>query len=433
MKRITFILFFLFLTLVFVSCNKDSKNQDTDKMDINSTEVKITLLNSKGEIQAQLEEAAKIFKKENKNITLEIIPCPAGQSPFQKASSLYAAGNPPTLSMLDGGDLNKFKDKFKDLSNEKWVSDSSEENLYYAKIDNKIIAFPFTIEGHGLIYNKKILNEILGKDFEPNSIKTISALDEILSKLGKKSIILTPMDWSLGNHLLTIGYTTQSNKVEDITKFIDDLKAGNVDLKSNLKINGILDTLDVIKKYNIAKDSALAVTYEKGPEVIGSGNAAFWFMGCWAWPQIASFDKTSSDYGFIPVPISNTEADYGNNQLSVGVTKFIGMDKEKNTSEQQNAATKFLNWLVYEKSGQDFLVNKANIIPAFKNITLEPKDPLGKSIKEYMASKNTLPLIANLPPDHWSKLGAEMQKYVDNKISREELLNKIQEYWKTVK
>jgi ABC-type glycerol-3-phosphate transport system substrate-binding protein len=44
--------------------------------------VKITFLNSKGEIQASLETAAKVFAKQNPGVTLEILPCPAGQSPY---------------------------------------------------------------------------------------------------------------------------------------------------------------------------------------------------------------------------------------------------------------------------------------------------------------------------------------------------------------
>ena len=45
--------------------------------------VQITFLNSKGEIQAQLEEAAKVFNADHPDISVEIIPCAAGKSPFE--------------------------------------------------------------------------------------------------------------------------------------------------------------------------------------------------------------------------------------------------------------------------------------------------------------------------------------------------------------
>jgi raffinose/stachyose/melibiose transport system substrate-binding protein len=155
-------------------------------------------------------------------------------------------------------------------------------------------------------------------------------------------------------------------------------------------------------------------------------------MGNWAWPQIKSFDTANEAYGFMPVPVSNNAADYGNAGIPVGVTKFVAIDKEQNSAEQQAAAKKFLEWLVYSNNGQDTLVNKANIIPAFNNITLEPADPLGKSIKQYMSNGQTLQFMTTTPPDHWSKVGASMQKYLSDNVDRAGLFGEIQEYWKNV-
>ena len=85
--------------------------------------MKISLLNSKGEIQPQLEDAAKVFKEDNPNITLEVNWFPqAGR--LRAASALYASGNPPTMTMLDTGDVEKFKDRILDLSGEKWMADA---------------------------------------------------------------------------------------------------------------------------------------------------------------------------------------------------------------------------------------------------------------------------------------------------------------------
>ena len=50
--------------------------------------VAITFLNSKGEIQAQLEEAAKVFNADHADISVEIIPCAAGKSPFEVMSTM---------------------------------------------------------------------------------------------------------------------------------------------------------------------------------------------------------------------------------------------------------------------------------------------------------------------------------------------------------
>ncbi|MFD1956530.1 ABC transporter substrate-binding protein [Paenibacillus thailandensis] len=394
---------------------------------------KITFLNSKGEIQAQLEEAAKTFSNDYPGVTVEILSTSSGQSPFEKASQMYAAGNPATILMLDPADVPKFKDRILDLSGEKWVADAIDNSL--TKADGTVLDFPFAVEGFSLVYNKKVLDAAVGGSFDPATIQTRSDLKALFDKIeasGKKAIHVSPMDWSLGAHYMNFLYADQSSDYAQVEKFISDLKAGSVDLASNTVFNGLIDTFDLMKEYNITKDNPLSPPYEKGPEYLAKGDVGLWFMGNWAWPNIKSFDATG-EYGFLPVPISDNAADYGNTQIATAVTKRLTIDKEKSTPEQQAAAKKFLEWLVYEQNGQDFLVNKANIIPAFKNITLEPQDPLAKSVKSYMSNGATVVGMTSMPADHWSKVGASMQKYMANAGDRAKLAEEIEDYWKTVK
>ncbi|MCX8074361.1 MAG: ABC transporter substrate-binding protein [Clostridia bacterium] len=433
-KAISLLMSALVATTLFAGCSKSSENNTPAQTE--KKQVKITVLNSKGEIQTQLEEMAKAFMSENQEITVEVIPAPTGQSPFEKVSSLYSSGNAPTLSMLDPGDVVKFKDKVADLSSEKWVNDSFDRSLDAAKVDGKVIGFPFTVEGYGFIYNKEVLDKVYGGNFDASTIKTQNDLEEMFKKIeasGMGSIIVSPMDWSLGGHFLPLSYATQSKSSDEVNKFLEDLKAGKVDLAQNKQFKGLMATLDIMKKHNISKNSPLSGTYENGPEALATKKAAVWFMGNWAWPQIHELDPENNSYAFLPVPISNDANDYGNSEIPVGVTKYFILDKEQNTEEQQAAAKKFLEWIVYSKTGQDYVVNKANIIPAFKNVTVEPQDPLAKSIKNYMSQGKTLQFMVTLPSDHWSKNGASMQKFLDNKIDVNGLAKEIQEYWKSVK
>lgn len=419
----------LLVVMLVTACGKSGESGD-------GSAVTITLLNSKGEIQSQLEEAAKAFKEDNPNITLEIIPVPAGQSPFEKASALYASGNPATITMLDTGDVEKFKDRVLDLSGEKWMADAVDRSTALTTFDGKNYAFPLAIEGYGFIYNKAVVDQAVGGTFDPATINTTGALEELFKKIeasGKAPLIVSPMDWSLGAHYLPLAYAGQSADAAAVAQFVTDLKAGKVDLASNTVYNGLLDTFDLMAKYNIDKASPLSGTYERGPEVLGKGEVGIWFQGNWAWPQISSFDTASGQYGFLPVPVSNNADDFGNTQISSAVSKRLVLDKEKNTAEQQAAAKNFLEWMVYSDKGQDFLVNKANIIPAFKNITLEAKDPLAKSISEYIAKGKSQDSMSTLPADHWAKVGASMQKYLAGAADRAVLTKEIQEYWKSVK
>lgn len=399
-----------------------------------SAQVNITFLNSKGEIQAQLEEIALLYSEITPNVKVEIIPCPVGQSPFEKVVSMYASGNAPTIAMVDAGDVKKFQDKALNLTNEKWVQDAIPGSLDMATLeDGTVIGFPFAVEGYGLIYNKRVLDKALGKSFDPSSVrsrKDLQALFEQLETANVPPLVISPLDWSLGAHLFTIAYAAQSPDPKKAEEFIENLRAGKVDLTKNRVVNGLLDTFDLMREYNIDKDDPLSGTYDRGSYLLGSGKVAIWFMGNWAWPQLSELDP-EGEYGFLPVPISDDPNDYGNSQIPVGATKFLILDKEQSSEAEQKAARDFLNWLVYDVKGQDALVNKLNIIPAFKNIALQPKDPLAKSILQYVKEGKTLQFVLDLPADHWRMVGSSLQKYLGNAISREGLLKEIEEYWKS--
>ncbi|ASA24133.1 ABC transporter substrate-binding protein [Paenibacillus donghaensis] len=404
--------------------------------DSSNADVKITLLNSKGEIQTQLEDAAKAFHEDNPGITVEIQAVPTGGSPFERASALYASGNPPTMIMMDTGDVEKFKDRVLDLSEEKWNGDAVVNATDLTTFDGKNYAFPLAIEGYGFIYNKAVVDKAVGGSFDPSTINTTEALEGLFKQIeasGKKALVVSPMDWSLGAHYLPLAYAGQNKDMAEVNKFVDALRAGTASIADNKVFNGLMDTFDVMMKYNIDKASALSSTYERGPELLGKGEVGIWFMGNWSWPQISSFDTANGEYGFLPVPISNNAADYGNQEISSAVSKRLVLDKEKATPEQQAAAKKFLDWIVYQDKGQDFLVNKANIIPAFKNITIPAADPLGKSIQDYISRGKSEQSMSALPADHWSILGASMQKYLAQSGDRALLAKEIEEYWKTAK
>ena len=352
------------------------------------------------------------------------------QSPFEKVSTLYAAGTPATLNMLDAGDIVKFKDHAADLSNEKWVADMAQPN----QIDGKTLAFPFSVEGYGLIYNKAVLDKAVGGTFDLKTINTTASLEELFKKIqasGPAPLIIGSMDWSLGNHFLPIAYAAQPGG--DVPKFLEGLKAGTVDMSSNGQFNGLMDTFDMMKKYNKDSKSPLTVTYEMSAAAVAKGEAGITFNGNWMMPEIEKSNATG-EFGFLPVPISNNASDKANSSIAIGATKQVFIDKDKSTEAQQAAAKKFLEWIVYDPAGQDFLVTKAGVIPGFKNITLEPTNSLSKAVKDYNNAGNSIAFAGNyVPGDHWKVLGASMQKYLVDKQDRAALANDIQNYWKNVK
>ncbi|MDY2813249.1 MAG: extracellular solute-binding protein [Dorea sp.] len=218
---------------------------DTFQYDSSLEGTEITLLNSKAEIQVALEKMSEIFE-EKSGVHVEVMPITDGDSPYTKVVSLYNSGTPPTLSILDTTDVIALaEEKAADLSEEAWTA---EAEGYLTKINGKVYSFPLCIEGRGLIYNKKV---------------------------------------------------------------IEDLKDGKMNLDTYDRMDQFLDMFDVLKKYNVAKGDPLGADYDEMAIDLVDGKTAFWFNGNWAWPNLEEAGAEEDDeYGFLPYFMNNDPDDF---------------------------------------------------------------------------------------------------------------------------
>lgn len=395
----------------------------------------ITFLNSKGEIQEALETMAKDFESET-GITVEIQACGTGEVPYTKVTSAYNSGNAPTMAMLDTTDIVALaKDYAMDLSNETWTSECSD---YLTKVDGKVYSFPFCIEGRGLIYNKDAIDKTLGTDWDPKSVNSYDSLKALLEQLAaagmETPVVISHEDWSLGAHQLGYIYDTFDGTTDGSAKVISQLESGELKPADYERFNQFMDTLDLLLKYNINKDDPNGSLYDQDAMYIAEGDAAFWANGCWAWADMknAGADE-NGNYGFIPFVLGNDTTDFANTSMQASPTKQVMIDNKQATPEQQAAAKEFLNWIVYSTTGQKDLVTGCAIIPACKNNTVSPADPLGKDIQAKMASGNTYSSSFVAPSDHWSVMGAVMQKYIGGECKKDDVANELEKYWTSQK
>ena len=221
----------------------------------------------------------------------------------------------------------------------------------------------------------------------------------------------------------------QSENSDENVAFIEGLKQGNVDLTSNTVVNGLLDTFDIMKTYNLYANNPHDPTYTKCIELLAKGDVGFFYMGNWITSSLLEFNQ-SGQYGFIPVPISNNANDYGNNQIMAAV-KYAVIDGKDNSLAQQEAAKTFLNWLVESETGQDFVINKAGLIPAFDNYAIEPTDSLSQSIMSYQANGQIIELMNAYIYDNNNEItGGPLSDYLGGSLDRAALLNKLMTSWK---
>lgn len=404
---------------------------DTFQYDPSLDGTSITLLNSKAEIQNALVEMGAEFEKKS-GVHVEVMPVTDGDSPYTKVVSLYNSGNPPTMSILDTTDVIALaEEKAADLSNEAWLKDAEG---YLTEVNGKVYSFPLCIEGRGIIYNKQVIEDTLGEPFDPSSLHTlddfVALLDRLVAAGMEHPVSLAMEDWSLGAHHLQYIYETYDGTSAGAAEAIEQIKDGQLDLSTYDRMSQFLDMFDVLMKYNVAASDPLGADYDEMAIDLVDGKTAFWFNGNWAWPNLEDADAEKDDeYGFLPYFMNNDPNDFVNCQIQASPSKQVMLDGIVATEKQLAAAKEFLNWIVYSEIGQQMLVKTCNIIPPFQNNPYEPSDPLSRDIYNHVHDGAAFNASAIVPNDHWSILGAAMQKYLAQRSDRAELIASIEDYW----
>ncbi len=412
-KRAIAVILALVMILALTACG-GSAGSDTNSGDT------LTIFNSKMEIQSQMEEMAAKYSEE-KGVNVEVYY--SSDTVAAHMSTKYASKDPYVLSMVDAKDIYSLgPDHAIDLSSEQWVGDTTQA----ISVDGKVLGFPVCVEARGILYNGDAIKAATGKDFDPATVKTTADLqaliDEIVAGGMALPVGLQKEDWSLGAHYLAEVYEMQ----DDPDAFIAGIKDGSVSLIDDPVFNALMDTFDVLKEYNYAKDAPISAEREVTEMMLAEGDLCFKFGGNWDWSNMVGTNYTEN-LGMMPVP---SDLDGYNTTLVGGGSKYFFIDNSV-SEELQQAAKDFLNWLVYDEEGQDFLVNTCALVPAFSNITLAVSDPLGASVKAY-ADKGALTGNYNyLPDDHYAKIGASFQKYLAGQIDRAGFADEITAYWAT--
>lgn len=383
----------------------------------------ITIFNSKMEIQGQLEEMAEKYSEE-KGVDVEVYY--SNDTVAAHLATRYSSNEPYTLSMVDAKDIYALAEEHAlDMTGEEWVANTTQA----ISINDKVYGFPVCIEARGIIYNADAIEKVTGEAFDPTSIKTTEDLKALVDKLIAGGMAaptgVMKEDWSLAAHYLAEVYEQQ----EDPDAFIAGIKDGSIDLAKDEKFNALMDTFDVLKENNYAKDAAISAEREVTEQKLAEGEIALMFGGNWDWAVLSAYDYTEN-MGMMPVP--NDSSDGSNEKMVGGGSKYFFIDSsDKTTADQQQAAKDFLNWLANDEEGQSFLVNECALVPAYTNNTLDVADPFGKSVKKYSDADQLIDNYNYLPDDHYSICGASMQKYLAGDLDRAGLAAEITKYWAT--
>ena len=311
-----------------------------------------------------------------------------------------------------------------DMSDMDWVNDTN----YAVAIDGKVLGYPVCLEARGIIYNATAIENTLGEKFDPASIKTLDDFKAILDKLVAAGME-TPTsvmkeDWSLAAHYLAQFIEER----EDVDGYVASLKAGEAKVIDDPKFNALMDTFDVLKEYSMWKGQEGSAERELSEQALAEGKIAFMFGGNWDFAMMKDFDYIGGA-GMMPVP-QNLEDDY-TGKLVGGGSKYFYVDASEGTDEEtQQKAKDFLAWFATSETAQKFVSETCGMVSPFGSNTVTCTDDLGASVKGFADSDMLIPNYPGFPDDHYSVVGAEMQKYLAGQCTREELATAIENYWK---
>ena len=241
----------------------DNNGEESEEAPSSDERVQVTSLGTiKGEITEPFEEAVEAYNASQDKY--EVVIVPFGSDPVQTMSSLFASGNMPTLINM-GQEFSLFQETSCDLTDAEFSQLAFEGTQADVTVDGRIYGMPITIEAFGLLYNKAVLDEAVGGDFDPSTINTRTALAELLAQIDAldstdAAIHVSGLDWSLGAHFTNVMFTSQSAEQDGRLAFIDALRAGEADLANNAIYQGWLETLDLLLQYNQNAASPLAPT-----------------------------------------------------------------------------------------------------------------------------------------------------------------------------
>ncbi|MBE6042500.1 MAG: carbohydrate ABC transporter substrate-binding protein [Clostridiales bacterium] len=419
-KMLTLMLAFA-MVFAMTACGGGSSSEDAEASGGAGDGTSITLFNSKNEIQEDFENLAKVYEEQT-GVHIEVYY--SQDTVSAHLATKYASKAPYTINMVDAKDIYSLGKQYgADMSDCKWVGDTD----YAISVDDKVLGFPTCIECRGILYNSAAIKNALGEDFDPATIKTLDDFKAMCDKLVAAGMetptaILGP-DWSLAAHYLQQVYEER----EDPEAFIQDLYAGKVDLMKDEKFNALMDTFDTLKQYNMFTAQGSNAEDELVHQAMSEGTDAFQFGGCWEWNDLLTYDY-NGPVGIMPVP-QNVQDDY-TGKLVGGGSKYFYVDGSEYTSEADQAAGKaFLDWLATSDEGKTFVSDTCGMVSPFKSNTVPCTNDIGKVVKEYVDAGLIVPNYDYDPDDHYSKLGIEMKKYLDNACTREELAKAIQDYW----
>ena len=448
----------LICTLVLTACGRDNDKNNTQNQNnentapnTNASTVKeIYFLNFKPEIADKYKEIAKAYESET-GTKVKVVTAASGTYE-QTLKSEVAKKNAPAIFQINGPiGYQSWKNYCADLSNTSLYSNLTDQSLAITEGDG-VYGIPYAVEGYGIIYNNAIMQKYFALNTkatgvtsvdEINNFATLKAVVEDMQKnktaLGIEGVFASTSlgsgeQWRWQSHLATVPFYYEFQGMDSANSTIIT-SVGTTDIQFQYSDN-FKNILDLYLNNSVTDPKMLGTkSVADSMAEFALGKCAMVQNGDWAWSQISGVSGNTvseNDIKILPIYIGIEGEE--NQGICIGTENYFAVNAKLST-EMQEAAINFLEWLFSSETGKRYVVEDLGFNAPFSTFTEEekPSDPLSREVLRYLASdkQNIEWTFAGFPSDQFKNaFGDAILQYAQGTKTWEQVKEDVIIAWK---
>ncbi|MDR2931727.1 MAG: ABC transporter substrate-binding protein [Oscillospiraceae bacterium] len=439
----------LFVTMIYTSlslyaCNVETGGAESvlpaDAYPIGLTgEVEIiSILQSRGEIGQNLQQAADLYEPSSANIRLSIQTV-ANPSDYRIAlrSRILSGERVDIFHLFGHQDLLDMQGYTQNISDMSWVWDAVPGTLDAMSLGaSSLYGVPYALDGAGLIVNRAIFEKA---NIYLGNIITLEALEEIFIELQEK---------------INEGELAEDfPNLEAVTEFSAQDKAWLGDTISNMLLAGAFETpneaalanyvdmpqmehaeefIRIMALYSsCTKWEQLNETtqYKQLENGMATQRIAVIFQNVSAYTRItAANPEIKDDLRLLPVPI--VQNDVPESAVFAGAPAYWAVNSTSST-ETQTEAKRFLTWLYCSDEGAAALAGQLGVLSPYRETARDTGVPLHNQLLGYIDAGKMRPQLQNEFPLEWggNTVADGIQNYLTHDITWADLEQSCREAW----
>jgi raffinose/stachyose/melibiose transport system substrate-binding protein len=338
--------------------------------------VTLKLMLNSPELSEQYKAMAAEYKKVKPEITLDMTIV---QNDYQTVlKSKLNSGEVPDLFMSSAYNDNRvYSDYSYDLTNEDFMKNMDPSFLKGVTLDGKVTGYPFLVQSHSFIYNKKIFKDA-GITELPTTLDGYKQVCEKLTAKGIQPFSSGFAEWWV---LPQMTYPSMSDANNgDYTSLFADIKSGKTKFGDLPQVDFTLDLIDLVKKYSGKKP--MESTADIQCSDFANGKVAMIHQGSWEEDSIRKINK-DVEMGYLEAPRKD-----GKSTIAVDSNLTMRVSKDSKNLKEVLA---LLNWLTTSDYGK-------NWIPG---VIKQMSPQKGSASPDTQLAKETATAISNSKTSQW--------------------------------